>query len=200
MTFRVLPIQAALALALLAVGCIPKIGDDCNTSLDCSQQGDRLCDSTQPQGYCTVFNCEPNSCPDSSVCVAFNHSIDPACDGKNDGEWPRFERTFCMAGCNQDSDCRTGYACLDPKTEERGGLIIDTKEPREKVCLVALPVSSSNNSVPGICDPGKPGPLPEPYEPPGTGGASSGSSGGGTGGGTGGTGGASSGSGAAGGM
>src|SRR5690348_74537 len=47
----------ALAAALIAVGCLPKIGDHCTTSLDCSQTGQRLCDTTQPDGYCTVFNC-----------------------------------------------------------------------------------------------------------------------------------------------
>jgi hypothetical protein len=135
-TSRVVPIPvlAALALGLSVAGCIPKIGDDCNTSIDCSQVGDRLCDTTQPQGYCTVFNCEPGTCPDAAVCVAFNHSIDPACSGKNDGAWPRFERTFCVAGCNADNECRDGYACVAPAAH--GAIVVDTKAPREKVCLV----------------------------------------------------------------
>src|SRR5206468_6843571 len=37
-----------LWLAALLTGCTPKIGDDCQTSVDCSQQGDRLCDTAQP--------------------------------------------------------------------------------------------------------------------------------------------------------
>jgi hypothetical protein len=53
---------AAAALLALVAGCAPKIGDKCTVSTDCSVSGDRLCDSTQPSGYCTVFNCEPNAC------------------------------------------------------------------------------------------------------------------------------------------
>src|SRR5258705_13828561 len=60
---------AGAIAASLAVGCSPKIGDKCSVSTDCSVQGDRLCDPTQPGGYCTVFNCEPDRCPDESVCV-----------------------------------------------------------------------------------------------------------------------------------
>ena len=61
-----------VALAALSFGCAPQIGDECETSVDCSQGGERLCDITQPGGYCTVFNCEPNSCPeDESLCVQF---------------------------------------------------------------------------------------------------------------------------------
>src|SRR5690242_18467125 len=56
---------AALTLWIVATGCKPKIGDECKTSTDCSVTGDRLCDITQPSGYCTIFNCEePGSCPD----------------------------------------------------------------------------------------------------------------------------------------
>ncbi|HKO50071.1 MAG TPA: hypothetical protein VJV79_20210, partial [Polyangiaceae bacterium] len=40
----------------LALGCTPKIGDDCSVSTNCSTTGDRLCDITQPGGYCTKFN------------------------------------------------------------------------------------------------------------------------------------------------
>lgn len=180
-----------VALALSAIGCLPKIGDDCTTSLDCSQQGDRLCDTSQVNGYCTVFNCEPDTCPDSAVCVAFNHTLDPACGPYDDGSWPRFERTFCVAGCNEDSDCRDGYACI--AAVDQGGFVVDKEKPRDKVCLVVLsvqPVTTPN--IPGVCGPGNPGTLPDPYEPPGSGGS----------GGTGGVGGAggAGGSGGAGGM
>src|SRR5438874_282901 len=103
---------AALAVAL-GIGCKPKIGDGCAVSTDCSVNGDRLCDTTQPGGYCTVFNCEPGTCPaDQSVCVAFH---DQVCADPRSSE--RFERTFCMRTCDDDSDCRGGqYACLDEGT------------------------------------------------------------------------------------
>ncbi len=66
-----------LAAAGLALGCTPKIGDDCTVSTNCSTTGDRLCDVTQPGGYCTTFNCEPGSCPEDSVCVNFGTTLSP---------------------------------------------------------------------------------------------------------------------------
>jgi len=195
----------AVAIALAAAGCLPKIGDHCTTSLDCSQTGQRQCDITQPNGYCTYFNCEPDNCPDSAACVAFNNSLDPACGTVNSGGEPRFERTFCMAPCNQDSDCRAEYVCVSPT--ERGGLAIDVVHPHDKVCLVKVAISSpadSTGPVPGVCNPAPSGDPLDPYEPgsasgsggtAGAGGATGGSAGaGGTG-----MGGAPSGSGGAGG-
>ena len=73
---RLLPALAALALAPV-LGCTPNIGNKCSLSTDCSQLGDRLCDTTQPGGYCTVFNCEPDQCP-NAICVAFDPTLDPA--------------------------------------------------------------------------------------------------------------------------
>ena len=76
MTPRLRPrFTLALVLAALALvtGCQPKIGDACNTSTDCSTQGDRLCDTTQPGGYCTIFNCEPNTCPEDDF--IFDHGV-----------------------------------------------------------------------------------------------------------------------------
>lgn len=86
----------------VAVGCAPQIGDDCKTALDCSAQGSRICDRTQPGGYCTIPNCEQGTCPDESVCVLFR------------SESPRLSSTYCMYKCSSDSDCRTGdgYECL----------------------------------------------------------------------------------------
>lgn len=176
-------------LALVAAGCLPKIGDPCSSSLDCSQRGERLCDTTQTAGYCTIFNCEPDSCPDSATCVAFNHVVDPACGTTNDGSWPRFERTFCVWPCNETTECRDGYECVE--VAGRGGLVLDQENPREKVCLVALPGLSGGDADPGlpaVCEPGQPGTLPDPYEPPasstgGSGGGSGSGGGGGSGGG-----------------
>jgi hypothetical protein len=102
--------------ALLLVGCPPQIGKSCTLSTDCSQLGDRLCDTSQPNGYCTVFNCEPDSCP-NAICVAFQPTLDPACGTADDGRWPRFQRTFCLAPCSDPGvpgDCRSdGYECVD---------------------------------------------------------------------------------------
>ena len=122
---RTLLIMAALAALAVAAGCSPKIGDNCSVSTDCSATGDRLCDITEPGGYCTVFNCEPDSCPDSAACVNFGSTlssvvdpndpskpIDPACT-LGQGNSP-YQRSFCLANCESDSDCRGGYRCIDP--------------------------------------------------------------------------------------
>jgi hypothetical protein len=153
-------ILCLVALAGGAVGCRPDIGDDCVTSIDCSQQGDRLCDTSQPEGYCTVFNCEPDQCPEEAVCVGFGLELDPVCGQVYDPAWTRFERSFCMLACEDSSDCREGYACVSPG--ERRALSIDLEnELRDsKVCFVA-------SSVP-IDEPGEPPPScsPTPTDAP----------------------------------
>ena len=79
-------LRALVMLSALSLGCAPGIGDECETSVDCSQGGERLCDITQPGGYCTIFNCEPGDCPDDSVCIVFGAqpSARPECD-QSDG-------------------------------------------------------------------------------------------------------------------
>lgn len=83
-----------------AFGCKKVIGDSCSIASDCSISGDRQCDTTQYDGYCTQVGCDPNSCPDEASCVAFNAHA------------PRLERRYCMASCETDDDCRTPeYHC-----------------------------------------------------------------------------------------
>jgi hypothetical protein len=158
--------------------CSPKIGNSCSTSVDCSLQGDRLCDTTQPSGYCTIFNCEPGSCPDGEAqCVAFNASLDPACAAaSNATASPRFERTFCMKPCADDSDCRDGYACIDPHS--RNAAIVDAMRTSDKVCMVAAyaaPANASASGPSGVCDPVDAGFDAPVYE--GAGGSSGGAGG-----------------------
>lgn len=96
--------MVALALAALpVVGCTKVIGDSCSLSSDCSLQGDRACDTSQPDGYCTVAACDPNGCPDDALCIAFNAHAS------------RITRRYCMAACTTDDDCRTPeYRCRVP--------------------------------------------------------------------------------------
>lgn len=98
---------------LFASACAAEIGDECSTSVDCSPEGNRMCDVAQPGGYCTVKNCTPDSCPDDALCVRF-------------GDEPRFERDFCMAACESSSDCRDAYDC----TEADGNATLVTDESR----------------------------------------------------------------------
>jgi hypothetical protein len=119
------------ALLLAGIGaCAPQLGDKCSTSTDCSIQGDRICDRSQPGGYCTILNCEPGGCGDEGYCVRFQP------------DKPRLSRTFCMAQCSSTSDCdRDAYRCVraadlvDPENEGRVAEIIDDDEDG-KFCAV----------------------------------------------------------------
>ncbi|MCA9614334.1 MAG: hypothetical protein H6724_01365 [Sandaracinus sp.] len=94
---RLLP--AVFAFVVLA-GCAPEIGDKCKSSVDCSVNGDRVCDETLPNGYCTVLNCDPDSCPNGARCVEWRGGFD------------RTAIRVCMARCSSDNGCRNGYECL----------------------------------------------------------------------------------------
>ncbi len=150
---------AVALLALAAAGCSPEIGDACVTSLDCSQQGDRLCDTSQPDGYCTVFDCQPDGCPGAAVCVRFGSELDPSCASNDvvDPRWPRFERAFCLAACASDEDCREGYRCLAP-SDRRGDAIDRESEYRDaKVCFRSTDAATSSESdAAAVCDPTNP--------------------------------------------
>ncbi len=91
-----------VVVGLTSVGCAPAVGDDCETSIDCSVNGERVCDTAQPNGYCSVLGCDPDTCPDSALCVEWR--FDPR----------RTALAWCMKRCESDSDCRTGdgYRCL----------------------------------------------------------------------------------------
>ena len=146
--------KARFALALLFValsaGCRPQIGDECVSSVDCSAQGDRLCDTSQPDGYCTIFSCEPDNCPnDDSVCVGFGLELAPSCDATTaaDPRWPRFERTFCMAPCEVDDDCREGYQCLAPSARAATSIDIESEIRDSKVCFAASDAPTSDTTA-----------------------------------------------------
>jgi hypothetical protein len=135
--------------SLAASACAPSIGGSCTQSSDCSVQGNRACDSSQPGGYCTVINCTPNSCPDNAVCTTFGTSL-PGCF-YNDYDAPsRTARSLCMAHCSQDSDCRQndGYVCRDPRQPPWSAAIVDSNQS-QKVCIVP----STQPQVPSIMQP-----------------------------------------------
>ena len=160
-----LPSKLYLVVGLLAsaaLGCTPKIGDDCSVSTNCSASGDRLCDITQPGGYCTVFNCEPGSCPKDSDCVNFGTSLSVStlC-APSQGVSP-YERSFCMATCESDSDCRGGYKCLSVVKELRAVLAEHATDA--KVCAVApnpSPLDAGPDAeTPQVCTGNDAGPEP----------------------------------------
>jgi hypothetical protein len=128
---------ALLAFAAAASGCTPVIGDKCVLSTDCSTRGDRLCDTSQPDGYCTQFNCTTNSCPDHAACVLFNAAV-PGCgyDDHSGNYGARTARAFCVGSCGRDSDCRAGYVCASPSDPPWNGMIRDDDQSK-RTCLVA---------------------------------------------------------------
>jgi len=123
-----------LVTAALALGCTPKIGDDCTVSTNCSTTGDRLCDVTQPGGYCTKFNCEPGGCTDDSVCVNFGTSLSPVAGCESSQANSPYRRSFCMANCSSDGDCRSGYSCQSAKDF---GAVLAEHDSSQRVCAVS---------------------------------------------------------------
>jgi hypothetical protein len=141
---KLLPLALLMALA---AGCKPKIGDDCKLSTDCSAAGDRLCDITAPGGYCTVYNCEPGACPeDESLCVEFGAQRSPI-EACRDLQSPSpYARTFCMATCESDADCREGYDCADLSRDNPWDALLIDVDRGSKACMVpvsATPVADS---------------------------------------------------------
>lgn len=124
--------------ALLAVGCGPAIGDECSSSLDCSQQNNRICDRQQPGGYCTLLGCENDSCPDEAVCVTFRPEPD------------RLSSTWCMASCEDDGDCRDGEGYRCRNATQLNNVLPDTAavayKPSAKFCVIPPTVPVDNDA------------------------------------------------------
>lgn len=149
--------RVTLAFTVLLVACQPEIGDECQVSTDCSAAGDRLCATDQPDGYCTIFNCEPGTCPEEAICVGFGSNLSRVSDVCEDPQGSsRFQRTFCMARCDEDDDCRSGYECIDMGKPNNpwGAIVVEIGASRGevngKVCAVPLagePVSGTGTEV-----------------------------------------------------
>jgi hypothetical protein len=89
-----------IAALFFASGCPPKLGDECETGFECSANNNRFCDRSQPGGYCTIANCEPDSCGSEGYCVRFKP------------DEPRLSIDWCMAKCQDTGDCdRKSYVC-----------------------------------------------------------------------------------------
>jgi hypothetical protein len=148
-----------LVTALGGSACSASIGSSCTESTDCATQGNRFCDTSQPEGYCTVFGCADNSCPDHAVCVTFNAAL-PSCNYNDYVAPARTMRTLCLQHCQSDSDCRVseGYVCLDPRAPPVSAKILDDNQD-QKVCTVAAtPVAAEPEDGGGasaICTAGR---------------------------------------------
>ena len=119
----------SLLLLLVAVvaACGDEIGDECIVSSDCDTSGQRLCDTQQPGGYCTIQGCAYDSCPEEAVCVRFfsggfenrpcdsqdQCSLDELCSLEGLCVPRSSESRYCMKSCEGNDDCRDGYECRD---------------------------------------------------------------------------------------
>lgn len=146
----------AAAAALLAglPACGKDIGDDCSSSVDCAQDGTRLCDLAQPGGYCTIDGCDQSSCPGGSLCIRFfpvaflTKPCDPAGEdvpgGRDDCSGDELcldeglcapaasERRYCAKGCGGNDDCRSGYECQVAGT--KGSMALTRSGGDKKFC------------------------------------------------------------------
>ncbi|HEY5959392.1 MAG TPA: hypothetical protein VIV60_22695 [Polyangiaceae bacterium] len=125
-----------LAVVSTLVGCGTEIGAKCTTGTDCSQTGGRVCDTTMPSGYCTIPNCDPDSCPDEAACIAFvtGPSTAPVCQELHE---TRTVRAFCMRRCSSQGDCRSGYVCQDVSQTDWAERI-DKSSKDARVCTVSF--------------------------------------------------------------
>lgn len=142
-------------VAAVSIGCGKEIGDSCVVSSDCDPNGQRTCDVSQKEGYCTILGCDVSTCPDEAVCVRFfsgsfankscddGCSLDELCDLNNRCVPRSAEARYCMRTCDTNDDCRDGYECRDlAKMKEHGGepvleagTPIDSNAP--KFCAIA---------------------------------------------------------------
>lgn len=124
--------RAPLVAVLWLAGCGHSIGDPCQTNVDCSPTGDRFCDTSALNGYCTQENCGADSCPGDSVCIRFfSPVISEACtfDYAHPFSCPHADercvcdRTDAMHACssfttNPDGTMTNGH-CASTLTERR---------------------------------------------------------------------------------
>ncbi len=156
-------VAAALLFALS--GCSADIGASCSTSINCSQMGDRVCDTSMPGGYCTVFSCEPDTCPTEAACIAFRQ-LPSAVLGCQDPNDTRMMRTFCMFRCKKNSDCRTDYICADVNVANNpwGATLADQANTDGRVCMVPGAAPQVPDQPDGYCMGQDSGTLPAPYD------------------------------------
>ena len=149
-----LAMAMSFAWVLVAVvapsGCTPSIGDGCLISTDCSTRGDRVCDTSQPSGYCTVLGCRSGSCPDDAACVLFEARV-PGC-GPDGRELSRVGRSLCVKTCESSADCRPGYRCVDPRISPVHGIRLEPVAPGT-VCIPEGSLADVSAQEPAVCKP-----------------------------------------------
>ena len=121
---RTVSLVTILLVGLLASACSKKIGDNCQTNIDCAQDGTRICDLSQPDGYCTVDGCDDSSCPSDSICVRFFDQ--------------KFPTGLCPnAAPGTAGECRANELCVDQCRTDELCVICGPSptQPQENCCV-----------------------------------------------------------------
>lgn len=92
------------------------VGTACSFSAQCEGSS---CMTTFVGGYCTILDCEADTCPGNSRCVTLSED-----DEDDAGD----DLTLCLRSCESSNDCRFGYRCDDP--DGGGGVCVEL--PREQ--------------------------------------------------------------------
>lgn len=148
----------SIATLALSIGCKAEIGDSCSVGTDCSQTGSRTCDTKMPDGYCTIYSCLHDTCPDEAACIGFMVSQSTAKECLETSNRNRL-RTFCMRKCSSDGDCRSGYSCLDLNAPNNpwNSVLVDENQSHSKVCTLdyaAMPAVENKTSKADFCTAG----------------------------------------------
>lgn len=115
-----------LAVGLSAAACSKKVGDSCQTAADCNPNGGRICDLSQPGGYCTILGCDETTCPSEATCVRY------------------FPVQFLTKPCNP--------FCEDRRCQSAGDAGVDGGNPNLDGGLPPCPMTCPQDSTEGPSD------------------------------------------------
>jgi len=150
-------VASLLAASAWLAGCTPSIGDSCALSTDCASDGTRVCDTSEPGGFCTVLNCTGNSlgsdCPDNAFCILFSPNV-PGCPDSVRSP-SRLSVAQCRNTCSTDSDCRAGYFCRNPAGPPWYAEVLDPIQ-NVAICMPVLSFIDGGTSPVGYAYTGAP--------------------------------------------
>jgi hypothetical protein len=116
-----------VSIGFALAGCGKEIGDACLNDSECDPNGQRDCDRSQDDGYCTIQGCDYNSCPEDSACIRFftggftnrpcYHTTEDRVDEKDVDE--DGNKTEILDACSLDELCSLEDLCVPRSSESR---------------------------------------------------------------------------------
>jgi len=128
MRYRLVLVPCLVAVLAVFGACGKEIGDACVLGTDCSPNGDRLCDPSSVDGYCTIQGCDVDTCPDEAVCVRFftgsfsNKECDYDVSKVPEGTEARLcslDEICALNGAHREGDDLLGGHCVARSSEVR---------------------------------------------------------------------------------